>query len=737
MVGEADGCSRTSQLTRFVAFCERAIGRRFLDHAEFEAFTVQEHRRFWALLLQWCELITEGSPDPVCVGEEPETAVFFGDLRLNYVENLLRIDSDQDAERVAVIARHAAGSTQRLTRGELRDAVSRVAAHLSRLGVAPGDRVVAVANNNAELLIAALAATAIGATFACASPDMGAAAVLGRFEQLAPVLLLANLRDTASPAAGSHAGDSPADHLREIVQALPTLRAVIALDESPVPGGLAVPVLRLAELLRAAPVPPSTRWPRFGFNHPLFVLFTSGTTGRPKCIVHGAGGTLLEHVKEHRLHVDLSPADRLFFHTSAAWMMWNWQCSALASHSTIVLYDGPVSGPDTLWDIVTQEQVTVLGTSPPYLQLCEDLGYSPARECDLGALRAVLSTGSILHDWQFDWCAEHIGPIPVQSISGGSDIIGCFVLGHPDRPVTRGWIQCRSLGLDVAALVDGEAVVGAAGELVCRRPFPSRPLGFFADDGEQFHRAYFAQNAGVWTHGDLIEFDPLGQARMHGRSDGVINVRGVRIGPAEIVRALAGVRELTEVLAVHRRTSDRGGEEIVLLVVLAPGVGLAPELTARIRTEIAHNATAAHVPGTIIAVSALPTTHNGKRSERAARDAVNGVEVVNRAALRNPDSLEEIQRALARPGGETDRLTESRGRARDRPGAGARGALVPPAQDRLDQRLRRFLRPRRQFGAGHPTRARDLRPVRIRLPAIDGVPSPDRPRPGRGAPGRR
>jgi acetoacetyl-CoA synthetase len=638
-----------------VGFCEQATGQQFVEHADFESFAMRDYRRFWALLLEWCELITEGSAEPVCVGEEPETAVFFGDLGLSYVENLLHIDSDQDAERVAVIARHAGRRTQRLTRGELRDAVCRVAAHLRRLDVAPGDRVVAVANNNAELLIAALAAAAIGATFACASPDMGAAAVLGRFEQLAPVVLVANLLDTASPAPGSAAVGSPAERLREIAQALPTLRAVIVLDEAPLPVGLPVPALRLDELLRAAPVPPAADWPRFSFNHPLFVLFTSGTTGRPKCIVHGAGGTLLEHVKEHRLHLDLSAADRLFFHTSAAWMMWNWQCTALASHSTIVLYDGPVSGPDTLWDIVAQEQVTVFGTSPPYLQLCEDLGYAPARECDLTALRAVLSTGSILHDWQFDWCAEHVGPIPVQSISGGSDIIGCFVLGHPDRPVTRGWIQCRSLGLDVAALLDGRAVIGAVGELVCRRPFPSRPLRFFADGGERFHQAYFSQNAGVWTHGDLIEFDSTGQARMHGRSDGVINVRGIRIGPAEIARALAGVREVTEALAVHRNATDRGAEEIVLLVVLASGVCLTPELTARIRTEIARNATAAHVPGTVVAVSALPSTHNGKRSERAARDAVNGVEVINRAALRNPDSLEEIQRAVAQPGGGTDR----------------------------------------------------------------------------------
>ena len=411
---------RVTQLTDFIRFCEAETGRRFPDGAAFHDYSVSEGRRFWSLFLSWSGLLREGSPDPVLTDERCERARFFPDLRLNYAENLLRIDSPEDGERTAIVARHAGRPPDRLTRLELRDRVLVVAGHLRRLGVAPGDRVVAVVGNNAEAVIGGLAATAVGATFSSAAPDMGAAALISRFEQLEPVVLMTNLVEGAEAAP-----TALPDRILEVARALPTLRALIALDDGPVPKGLTLQVQRLSELLRGATGHEGdAEWIRFPFNHPLFVLFSSGTTGRPKCILHGAGGTLLEHVKEHRLHVDLRPGDRLFFHTSAAWMMWHWQLSALASGSELVLYDGVLTEAETLWRLVSDEEVTVFGTGPPYLQLCEDSGLSPRRELPLPALRAMLSTGSILHDWQYDWVREHVGAVPLQSISGGTDIIG-------------------------------------------------------------------------------------------------------------------------------------------------------------------------------------------------------------------------------------------------------------------------------------------------------------------------
>ncbi|MGN6275522.1 MAG: AMP-binding protein, partial [Solirubrobacterales bacterium] len=511
--------------------------------------------------------------------------------------------------------------------------VWRLAGHLRGLGVEQGDRVVAIAGNNVEAAIGALATAAIGATFSSASPEMGAPAILSRFEQLSPKLMLASLGSgNVAAVAGS----------------LPTLEAVIALDGEPIPAGLHIPVHRIAELLAKAPAEPLPQgWERFPFNHPLFILFTSGTTGAPKCIVHGAGGTLVEHLKEHRLHLDLRPTDTLFFQTSAAWMMWNWQLSALACGTRIVVFDGPLIEPETLWRIVAEEEVTLFGTSPPYLQLCEDSGYSPRRQAPAPALRSVLSTGSVLRDWQFDWVAEEVGPVKLQSISGGTDILGCFVLGHPELPVRRGMIQARSLGLDVQALpAETTPSDSPVGELVCRNPFPSRPLGFLGDDdGSRFHAAYFAANEGVWTHGDLIEFDADGQARIHGRSDGVLNIQGVRIGPSEIYQALREVPEVQEAMAVEQRRD--GAARLILLAVLRAGTRLDPELSRRIRRTIGEQTTALHVPELVVAVEALPVTHSGKRSERAGRDAVEGREAANERALANPDALRQIRRAVA------------------------------------------------------------------------------------------
>lgn len=630
-----------SQLAAFMRFCEEETGEPFPDCAAFHRFSVEDHPRFWGLFLRWSGIRCEGESIPVCTDSLCERARFFPNLHLSYVENLL-CGEPSDDDQIALTVRRASGAREHLSRADLRDRVLRLAGALVALGIGPGDRAVAVAYNNSEIILAALAAAAVGATVSSAAPDMGAPSILSRFQQLEPAILFANL---SVPAGGGPL--SLPERIAEVARELPSLTSFVALDDGPLPPDLAVPAHRLSDLLRHAPLAGSL--PRFPFNHPLFILFSSGTTGKPKCIVHGAGGTLLEHVKEHRLHGDLRAADTMLFHTSAAWMMWNWQMSALACGARIVVYDGPVCGAETLWRIVAEEKVTVFGTSPPYLQLCQDAGYAPGRALDLTALRAILSTGSILYDRQYDWVREHVGALPVQSISGGTDIIGCFVLGNPMLPVYRGESQGRSLGLDVQALRgDGSPASERIGELVCRNPFPSRPLGFHGDpDGERFHRAYFSQNPGVWTHGDLIEFSPQGSARLHGRSDGVLNVNGFRIGPAEIYRILQAIPDIAEAMAVEQRVPGAGSEtRLVLLVVLKTPGGFDRDLAIRIRRTLARDGSAAHVPAVIAEVRELPVTHSGKRSECAARDALNGLDAGNAGALRNPDCLEHIRRQV-------------------------------------------------------------------------------------------
>ena len=638
----SDGVPELSQWAQFGRLCPVPVNGDPASGDALHRWSVDHFREFWSFFLDWSEVVWEGSAEVVCTSDDVASAEFFPDVRLNYAENLLQPLPSVSDESIALTSVRAGGTVEHISRAELRERTSSTASALAAQGVRAGDRLVLIGANNSRTTIAALAALALGATLSTAMPDMGPAALLDRFSQLEPVVL-------AVERTGSDGWTgSPGDALSALLDGLPSLRRVLLLDDEPLPGPSTVEVARLVtDAVGTWPEPAG--WPRLPFNHPLLVMFSSGTTGPPKAIVHGAGGTLLEHLKEHRLHGDLRAGETLYFHSTTAWMMWNWQLSALAVGTRIVVHDGPVAGPETLWELVAEQRVNVFGTSPAYLQLCQDEGYRPVDRVDLGALRSVLSTGSVLHDWQFDWVAAAVGPQPVQSISGGTDVIGCFVLGHPDRPVVPGRCQSLGLGLDVAALdAGGHPVLDRVGELVCRRPFPSRPIGFLADpDGQRFRQAYFTQHPGVWTHGDLIEIAADGSSRMHGRSDGVLNVDGIRVGPAEIHAIVHGIPQVEQCLAVEQDDPAAPGRtRVVLLVVLRPGHVLNDDLTRLIRSTLRRKASPAHVPSLVLAVDALPTTHNGKLSERAARDALNRVPVANVSSLRNPESLEGIVASL-------------------------------------------------------------------------------------------
>ncbi|HVA57017.1 MAG TPA: acetoacetate--CoA ligase [Gemmatimonadaceae bacterium] len=641
-----------SNMARFIAFV-RDEGAAVRDYPTLYAWSVDQREAFWSAVWRFCGVVADDIPGhgpwyTVLVGRErvapptPELGpTWFLGARLNFAENLLRHDDDHPA----VVAWGESGRTGGLTYRELHEAVARAAAALRADGITAGDRVAAFMPNVPETVIFMLAAASIGAVWSSCSPDFGVNGVLDRFGQIQPRVLLA--------AAEYRYGGKRIDCLprvREIAAGIPGIERVVVVPQEDRPAdvaGLPRGVL-WNEYVRAAEPAPTLEFARLPFDHPLYIMYSSGTTGLPKCMVHGAGGTLLQHLKEHALHVDIGRDDRVFYFTTCGWMMWNWLVSALALGATVVLYDGAAILPraPVLWDMAEQERITVFGTSAKFIALTEKEGRRPRDSHDLSALRGILSTGSPLAAHSFDYVYEHVKPdVQLSSISGGTDIISCFALGNPILPVWRGELQCRGLGMAVEVFDEQgrPAPVGQAGELVCTAPFPSMPVKFWNDpDGRKYHEAYFDVFPNVWRHGDWAARTGHDGLIIHGRSDATLNPQGVRIGTAEIYRQVEQMDEVVESVVVGQDVTTASGSDVrvVLFVRLRKGLVLDEALRERIRQRIRANASPHHVPGKILAVADIPRTISGKISELAVRNVIHGRPVKNTDALANPRALE-------------------------------------------------------------------------------------------------
>ena len=612
------------------------------DYAALHRWSIEKPDLFWRGVWEFCGVVASRSWDEVLVGcDSPLTgkggfpgARWFPGARLNFAENLLRFRDD----RRALVFWNETGFQRSFTYAELFAQVARLAASLKELGVVAGDRIVGFIPNLPEAVIAMLAATSLGAIWSSCSPDFGTPGVVDRFGQIQPKILFA----TDGYLYDGHEFDSLA-RLRAIQPQLPTVEHVVVIpylqpqpDLSGIEHGLLWPDL----ITRSQAC--EIEFEQLPFDHPLYILYSSGTTGPPKCIVHSAGGVLIQHLKEHVLHCDLRRDDKMFFFTTCGWMMWNWLVSGLAVGCEVLLYDGsPLAPtPDILFEMAQKERMTVLGTSPRFLTAIAKAGLEPRASHDLRALRMILSTGSPLSGESFDYVYSKIKPdVCLSSIYGGTDLCSCFALGNPIAPVYRGELQTRGLGMHVLVFDEaGRAVVGQKGELVCAAPFPSMPLGFWQDaEGTAYAKAYFERYPGVWHHGDFAELTEHDGVVIYGRSDTVLNPGGVRIGTAEIYRQVEQIPEVAESVVVGQDFCSDA--RVVLFVKLRSGIVLDESLTERIKNQIRRNASPRHVPAKIVAVADIPRTRSGKIVELAVRDCLHGRPVKNIGALANPEAL--------------------------------------------------------------------------------------------------
>ena len=641
---------RASRMHGFMRWAEARSGRSFGSYEDLWRWSVEDLSGFWELLWEELDPIADRAAGPVV--DDPSRlpgARWFEGTRLNFAENLLRHRGPQPA--IVFRGEHMHAS-RTMSRDQLAADAAAFAAALRARGVRAGDRVAGFMPNIPETVVAMLGAASIGAIWSSCSPDFGVNGVLDRFARIEPTVLVVadgysyngRVFDCLEKVAGIL--DGLAARPRTIVVPYAARTAAGVWDEAPGirPDIAAVDGAEHWDEVMAAHAGAAEDFARLPFDHPLYIMYSSGTTGLPKCIVQSAGGILLNQLKEHRLHVDLGEADRLFYFTTCGWMMWNWLVAALGTGARIVLFDGSPFHPDAsvLWRLAEQEGVTHFGASAKYIAALEKAGVRPRETADISRVLTILSTGSPLVEESFDYLSRDVAPdAQVASISGGTDLNGCFVGGCPLLPVVRGEIQCRFLGMDVHAWDEEgrELPPGETGELVCTSAFPSMPIFFWGDeDGSKYREAYFERFHGVWCHGDFISINARGGIHILGRSDATLNPQGVRIGTAEIYRQVEPLEEIADSLVVGQDWD--GDQRVILFVVMAAGHTLTAEVERRIRRVIREHCSPRHVPAKIIAVADIPYTISMKKVELAVRDIIHGRGVKNRDALRNPEALE-------------------------------------------------------------------------------------------------